>query len=38
MNIPGLEKIQLPQVQADGSLIFIYIWIPKTHQADDSFI
>jgi hypothetical protein len=31
LNIPNLEKIQLPQVQADGSLIFIYIWLPRTH-------
>lgn len=31
LNIPYLEKIQLPQVQADGSLIFIYIWLPRTH-------
>jgi hypothetical protein len=31
LNIPDLEKIQLPQVQADGSLIFLYIWLPKTH-------
>jgi hypothetical protein len=31
LNIPDLEKIQLPQVQQDGSLIFLYIWLPKTH-------
>lgn len=31
LNIPGLEKIQLPQIQPDGSLIFIYVWHPKTH-------
>ncbi|MFZ1109130.1 MAG: hypothetical protein WAN43_12410 [Rhodomicrobium sp.] len=31
LNIPYLEKIQLPQIQADGSLIFIYIWHPRTH-------
>ena len=31
LNVPGLEKIQLPQIQQDGSLIFIYIWLPKTH-------
>ncbi len=31
LNIPHLEKIQLPQIQPDGSLIFIYIWLPKTH-------
>jgi len=31
LNIPYLEKIQLPQVQPDGSLIFIYIWLPRTH-------
>jgi len=32
LNIPGLEKIQLPQVQPDGSLIFIYVWHPRTHK------
>ncbi len=32
LNIPGLEKIQLPQAQPDGSLIFIYIWRPTTHK------
>ncbi len=32
LNIPGLEKIQLPQIQPDGSLIFIYVWHPKTHR------
>ncbi len=32
LNVPHLEKIQLPQIQADGSLIFIYVWIPKTHR------
>jgi len=32
MNIPGLEKIQLPQIQPDGSFIFIYVWHPKTHR------
>ena len=26
-----MEKIQLPQAQADGSFIFIYVWFPKTH-------
>lgn len=31
LNIPDLEKIQLPQVQPDGSFIFIYVWFPKTH-------
>ena len=31
LNIPDLEKIQLPQAQADGSFIFIYVWFPKTH-------
>jgi hypothetical protein len=31
LNIPHMEKIQLPQIQTDGSLIFIYIWIPRTH-------
>jgi hypothetical protein len=31
LNIPGLEKIQLPQNQPDGSFIFIYVWYPKTH-------
>ncbi|MBT3071758.1 hypothetical protein KKP04_12875 [Rhodomicrobium sp. Az07] len=31
LNIPDLEKIQLPQPQADGSLIFLYIWLPQTH-------
>ena len=32
LNIPGLEKIQLPQIQPDGSYIFIYVWHPKTHR------
>ncbi len=32
LNVPDLEKIQLPQAQPDGSLIFIYIWLPKTHR------
>jgi hypothetical protein len=32
LNIPGLEKIQLPQAQSDGTFIFIYIWLPKTHR------
>lgn len=32
LNIPDLEKIQLPQIQADGSFIFIYVWLPKTHR------
>jgi hypothetical protein len=32
LNIPDLEKIQLPQAQADGSFIFIYVWHPKTHR------
>jgi hypothetical protein len=32
LNIPDLEKIQLPQAQADGSFIFIYVWFPKTHR------
>ncbi len=32
LNIPGLEKIQLPQNQPDGSFIFIYVWHPKTHR------
>jgi hypothetical protein len=32
LNIPDLEKIQLPQVQSDGSFIFIYVWFPKTHR------
>ncbi len=32
LNIPGLEKIQLPQIQPDGSFIFIYVWHPKTHR------
>ena len=31
LNIPNLEKIQLPQAQTDGSFIFIYVWLPKTH-------
>ncbi|WKW50807.1 hypothetical protein [Rhodomicrobium lacus] len=31
LNIPDLEKIQLPQAQADGSLIFLYVWLPRTH-------
>ncbi len=38
LNIPDLEKIQLPQAQADGSFIFIYVWFPKTHRpTTDSF-
>ena len=32
LNIPNLEKIQLPQTQADGSVIFLYIWLPETHR------
>lgn len=32
LNIPDLEKIQLPQPQADGSIIFIYVWFPNTHR------
>ena len=32
LNIPGLEKIQLPQIQPDGSFIFIYVWHPQTHR------
>ncbi len=32
LDIPDLEKIQLPQAQADGSYIFIYVWLPKTHR------
>jgi hypothetical protein len=32
LNIPGREKIQLPQIQPDGSFIFIYVWHPKTHR------
>jgi len=32
LDIPDLEKIQLPQAQADGSFIFIYVWFPKTHR------
>jgi hypothetical protein len=32
LDIPDLEKIQLPQAQADGSYIFIYVWFPKTHR------
>lgn len=32
LDIPDLEKIQLPQEQADGSYIFIYVWLPKTHK------
>jgi hypothetical protein len=32
LNIPDLEKIQLPQAQPDGSFIFIYVWFPKTHR------
>jgi hypothetical protein len=31
LDIPDLEKIQLPQAQEDGSYIFIYVWFPKTH-------
>ncbi|MGC2630245.1 MAG: hypothetical protein WA265_09870 [Rhodomicrobium sp.] len=38
LNIPDLEKIQLPQAQPDGSFIFIYVWFPKTHRpTTDSF-
>jgi hypothetical protein len=36
LNIPELEKIQLPQAQADGSFIFIYVWNPKTHKPTES--
>jgi|GEM_PF-4855379 len=32
LNIPDLEKIQLPQAQKDGSYIFLYVWFPKTHR------
>jgi hypothetical protein len=32
LDIPDLEKIQLPQAQADGSYIFIYVWLPRTHR------
>jgi hypothetical protein len=32
LDIPDLEKIQLPQVQPDGSFIFIYVWFPNTHR------
>jgi hypothetical protein len=32
LDIPDLEKIQLPQAQPDGSFIFIYVWFPKTHR------
>ncbi len=32
LNIPDLEKIQLPQRQADASHVFIYIWLPNTHR------
>ncbi|MGO9546837.1 MAG: hypothetical protein ACLPPF_18820 [Rhodomicrobium sp.] len=32
LDIPDLEKIQLPQAQADGSYIFIYVWFPRTHR------
>ncbi len=32
LDIPDLEKIQLPQTQADGSFICIYVWFPKTHR------
>jgi hypothetical protein len=32
LDIPDLEKIQLPQAQADGSVIFIYVWHPMTHR------
>jgi hypothetical protein len=31
LNVPDLEKIQIPQAQPDGSFIFIYVWFPKTH-------
>ena len=34
LNIPDLEKIQLPQQQEDGSYIFLFIWLPKTHRPD----
>jgi hypothetical protein len=36
LNIPDLEKIQLPQVQADGSFIFIYVWMPQTHRPTEA--
>jgi hypothetical protein len=32
LDIPDLEKIQLPQAQQDGSFIFIYVWFPHTHR------
>ena len=32
LKIPNLEKIQLPQTQTDGSVIFLYIWLPNTHR------
>jgi len=32
LDIPDLEKIQIPQAQADGSYIFIYVWFPQTHR------
>jgi hypothetical protein len=36
LDIPDLEKIQLPQIQSDGSYIFIYVWFPKTHKPTKS--
>jgi hypothetical protein len=32
LNIPDLEKLQIPQAQPDGSYVFIYVWFPKTHR------
>ncbi|HZV21056.1 MAG TPA: hypothetical protein VE986_05875 [Hyphomicrobiales bacterium] len=32
LDIPDLEKIQLPKLQPDGSYIFIYVWLPRTHR------
>jgi hypothetical protein len=32
LDVPDLEKIQIPQAQADGSYIFVYVWFPITHR------
>jgi hypothetical protein len=37
LDIPDLEKIQLPQAQSDGSFIFIYVWFPKTHRPTTAY-
>jgi hypothetical protein len=36
LQVPDLEKIQLPQLQPDGSFIFVYIWLPQTHRPTTS--